>query len=124
MNAAEQLLGPEALARHGDPNHAGLPEWAPYTLPQRQTMVFADTPRMQDDPRRGEGDDRAPVQVAAHPAADANRETAITNFLGALAQTEAAMEVFRAQGHGHLVRGAVAHDGLGVMFVQLVDGLI
>lgn len=35
--------------------------------------------------------------------ADANRETAITNFLGALAQTEAAMEVFRAQGHGHLV---------------------
>ena len=34
---------------------------------------------------------------------DANRETAITNFLGALAQTEAAMEVFRAQGHGHLV---------------------
>lgn len=35
--------------------------------------------------------------------ADANRETAMTNFLGALAQTEAAMEVFRAQGHGHLV---------------------
>lgn len=35
--------------------------------------------------------------------ADANRETAVTNFLGALAQTEAAMEVFRAQGHGHLV---------------------
>jgi short-subunit dehydrogenase len=35
--------------------------------------------------------------------ADANRETAITNFLGALAQTEAAMEVFRDQGHGHLV---------------------
>ena len=35
--------------------------------------------------------------------ADANRETAMTNFLGALAQTEAAMEVFRDQGHGHLV---------------------
>ncbi|WP_030483747.1 SDR family oxidoreductase [Nocardioides aequoreus] len=34
---------------------------------------------------------------------DVNRETAVTNFLGALAQTEAAMEVFRAQGHGHLV---------------------
>jgi len=43
-----------ALARHGDPNHAALPEWAPYTLPQRQTMVFDDTPRMQDDPRGGE----------------------------------------------------------------------
>ena len=34
---------------------------------------------------------------------DANRETAMTNFIGALAQTEAAMEVFRAQGGGHLV---------------------
>lgn len=34
---------------------------------------------------------------------DANRETAMTNFVAALAQTEAAMEVFRDQGHGHLV---------------------
>ncbi len=34
---------------------------------------------------------------------DANRETAMTNFVGALAQVEAAMEVFRAQGSGHLV---------------------
>lgn len=34
---------------------------------------------------------------------DANRETAMTNFVGALAQTEAAMEIFRAQGRGHLV---------------------
>ena len=34
---------------------------------------------------------------------DANLETAMTNFVGALAQTEAAMEVFRAQGSGHLV---------------------
>jgi short-subunit dehydrogenase len=33
----------------------------------------------------------------------ANKETAETNFVGALAQTEAAMEVFRAQGSGHLV---------------------
>ncbi|MEI2714174.1 MAG: SDR family oxidoreductase [Nocardioides sp.] len=33
----------------------------------------------------------------------ANRETAMTNFVGTLAQTEAAMEVFRAQGGGHLV---------------------
>lgn len=43
-----------ALARHGDPNHAGLPAWAAYTLPQRQTMVFDDMPRMQEDPRGGE----------------------------------------------------------------------
>lgn len=34
---------------------------------------------------------------------DANRETAMTNFVGALAQSEAAMEIFRDQGHGHLV---------------------
>ncbi len=34
---------------------------------------------------------------------DANRRTAMTNFVGALAQMEAAMEVFRAQRHGHLV---------------------
>lgn len=34
---------------------------------------------------------------------EANRETAMTNFVGALAQTEAAMEVFRDQQGGHLV---------------------
>jgi short-subunit dehydrogenase len=34
---------------------------------------------------------------------DANRQTAMTNFVGALTQLEAAMEVFRAQGGGHLV---------------------
>jgi short-subunit dehydrogenase len=34
---------------------------------------------------------------------EANRATAMTNFVAALAQVEAAMEVFRAQGGGHLV---------------------
>jgi short-subunit dehydrogenase len=34
---------------------------------------------------------------------DANRATARVNFLGALAQAEAALEIFRAQGRGHLV---------------------
>lgn len=34
---------------------------------------------------------------------DANRQTALTNFVGALAQIEAAMEAFRSQGDGHLV---------------------
>ena len=33
----------------------------------------------------------------------ANKQTAMTNFVAALAQTEAAMEIFRAQGQGHLV---------------------
>lgn len=35
--------------------------------------------------------------------ADANRETAMTNFVGALATIESAMEIFRRQGRGHLV---------------------
>src|SRR5690349_12702041 len=34
---------------------------------------------------------------------DANKQTAMTNFVAALAQTEAAMEIFRAQKRGHLV---------------------
>jgi short-subunit dehydrogenase len=34
---------------------------------------------------------------------DANKQTAMTNFVAALAQTEAAMEIFRDQGAGHLV---------------------
>src|SRR3546814_984947 len=33
----------------------------------------------------------------------ANRKTAETNFVAALAQCEAAMEIFRAQNDGHLV---------------------
>ena len=33
----------------------------------------------------------------------ANRETAMTNFVAALAQTEAALEIFRRQRRGHLV---------------------
>jgi hypothetical protein len=35
--------------------------------------------------------------------ADVNRAMAMTNFVGALAQCEAALEVFRRQRHGHLV---------------------
>jgi len=42
------------FARHGDPNHAGLPDWAPYTLPQRRTMLFDVHSRGADDPRGGE----------------------------------------------------------------------
>ncbi|HSJ19204.1 MAG TPA: SDR family oxidoreductase [Nocardioidaceae bacterium] len=34
---------------------------------------------------------------------DANKQTAVTNFVAALAQCEAAMEIFREQGAGHLV---------------------
>jgi len=43
-----------AFARHGNPNHAGLADWAPYTLPQRRTMLFDVRSRGADDPRGGE----------------------------------------------------------------------
>jgi para-nitrobenzyl esterase len=32
----------------------GSPGWAPYTLPQRRTMIFAPHPRLASDPRRWE----------------------------------------------------------------------
>ncbi|WP_371135929.1 carboxylesterase/lipase family protein [Brevundimonas sp.] len=44
-----------AFARTGDPNHAGLPVWTPYSLERRETMVMDLPPRMEDDPR---GDER------------------------------------------------------------------
>lgn len=43
-----------AFARSGDPNHAGLPQWKPYSLPRRETMVFDDDSRLEHDPRGGE----------------------------------------------------------------------
>jgi para-nitrobenzyl esterase len=44
-----------ALARTGNPNHAGLPRWDRYDLPRRQTMLMDVQCRMADDPR---GDER------------------------------------------------------------------
>lgn len=44
-----------ALARSGDPNHAGLPAWTPYGLTHRETMVFDVETRLENDPR---GDER------------------------------------------------------------------
>jgi para-nitrobenzyl esterase len=43
-----------ALARHCDPNHAGIPHWAPYSLQRRQTLLFDLPPRLENDPRGGE----------------------------------------------------------------------
>lgn len=40
-----------AFARTGDPNHAGIPHWAPYTPDTRSTLVFADAMRAEDDHR-------------------------------------------------------------------------
>jgi len=43
-----------SLARHGDPNHKGLPHWASYSLSQRQTMLFDTETRQVNDPRGAE----------------------------------------------------------------------
>jgi len=43
-----------AFARSGDPNNAGLPQWRPYDLNTRATMLFDVEPRLADDPRGGE----------------------------------------------------------------------
>jgi len=39
------------FARHGKPDHAGMPHWNPYTLPSRATMIFDVNARMENDPR-------------------------------------------------------------------------
>jgi para-nitrobenzyl esterase len=43
-----------AFARSGDPNNAGLPQWRPYELSARATMLFDVEPKLAEDPRRGE----------------------------------------------------------------------
>ncbi len=43
-----------AFARSGDPNHAGMAAWAPYSMGARETMVFDTASRLEHDPRGGE----------------------------------------------------------------------
>ncbi|WP_310152492.1 carboxylesterase/lipase family protein [Luteimonas sp. 3794] len=43
-----------AFARSGDPNHTGIPLWAPYSMAARETMVFDAAARLEHDPRGGE----------------------------------------------------------------------
>jgi para-nitrobenzyl esterase len=43
-----------AFARTGSPQTAALPQWTPYGLPERQTMIFDSAPRMENDPRGAE----------------------------------------------------------------------
>jgi para-nitrobenzyl esterase len=43
-----------AFARTGNPNTSSLPNWPPYELPKRQTMVFDNISRTEDDPRGAE----------------------------------------------------------------------
>jgi para-nitrobenzyl esterase len=37
-----------AFARTGDPNHAGLPRWTPYSPARRETMIMDLPPRMEN----------------------------------------------------------------------------
>jgi para-nitrobenzyl esterase len=39
-----------AFARHGDPNHSGLPKWPAYTPTDRRTMVLDDRCHVVEDP--------------------------------------------------------------------------
>src|SRR5690606_2693796 len=48
---ADALL---AFARSGDPRAPATADWSPYSLQRRETMVFGEAPRMEDDPRGGE----------------------------------------------------------------------
>ena len=43
-----------AFARTGDPNHPGIPTWAPYTTTRRDTMIFDVPCRAEQDPAREE----------------------------------------------------------------------
>jgi para-nitrobenzyl esterase len=40
-----------AFARTGNPNNPLIPEWKPYTLPNRETMLFDLPPHLENDPR-------------------------------------------------------------------------
>lgn len=40
-----------AFAKAGDPNNRAIPEWTPYSLARRETMVFDLPPRLANDPR-------------------------------------------------------------------------
>jgi len=45
-----------AFARSGDPNHPGIPQWEPYTVDNRATMIFDVPCRVETDPYREELD--------------------------------------------------------------------
>ena len=51
---SKQLAGAwAAFARHGKPDHDGMPPWPAYTLEQRATMIFtADNSHVENDPLR------------------------------------------------------------------------
>jgi para-nitrobenzyl esterase len=41
-----------AFAKSGNPDHPGIPHWAPYNAQTRSTMIFNTSTRLQSDPHR------------------------------------------------------------------------
>lgn len=95
-------LRDELVARHPDVRVAV--RQVDVTDPAAVFRVFAESAAELD------GLDRVVVNAGVGKGAplgtgrfEANRQTALTNFVGALAQCEAALEIFRRAGSGHLV---------------------
>ena len=105
LERLEELRG-EILARH--PERTVLVAALDVNEPERVFEVFRG---FRDDfAAAGQRVDRVVVNAGLGKGAplgtgryEVNRETAMTNFVGALTQTEAAMEIFRGQEAGHLV---------------------
>jgi para-nitrobenzyl esterase len=51
-----------AFARTGNPNTPAIPEWKPFNLQERPTMILDLPPRLENDPRGQERKLFAPVQ--------------------------------------------------------------
>jgi para-nitrobenzyl esterase len=52
-----------AFARSGNPNHKGMPNWAPFDLKQRATMIFDNECKAVNDPYRDERLTRANLKT-------------------------------------------------------------
>ncbi len=55
QDMADRMSGFVArYAATGDPSGAGLPDWTPYSLERRETLILDRPPRMENDPRGAE----------------------------------------------------------------------
>jgi para-nitrobenzyl esterase len=62
-----------AFARHGKPDHAGLPHWTPYTAAGRETMIFDNQCKVVADP--GKADRETIAQYPAYEPESLGRRT-------------------------------------------------
>jgi para-nitrobenzyl esterase len=54
-----------AFARTGNPNHKGLPNWKPFDVKERATMVFNNETALVNDPY---GEERLALQAIREKA--------------------------------------------------------